>query len=275
MLFFRNQENAASRKRLRDSTEGVEIMTSQPTAEQRADATRKLECAYLHMDYHELLETLSNGANPNTKIADSGVSLLDHAEKTSWSGAIAALLEHDAAATRGRVLSLADVEDVDGYFTIHQAVASGFQKALARLIEAGADIEVPNTYDGFTPLLTAVQCNKEALARTLLDAGANVDGRGLTLHTPLYEACVLGHHQLVRMLLDAGADMDARVGVDLDDDDPETDNNGMIIFELADWCGDEIRALLYHHRGLLDATRSAHAQELSLPSATNRSRERL
>lgn len=250
-------------------------MTSQPTPKHRADATRKLEHSYLHREYDELLDALANGANPNTKIAGSAVRLLDHAEETNWSRAIAALLEHDAAATTGHLLSLAAVEDLNGYFTIHQTVASGFRNALARLIEAGADIEAPNKYNGFTPLLTAVEYNDEALVRMLLDAGADVDGRSLTFLTPLFEACVLGHHRIVQLLLDAGADMYARVGSPLHEDDRGTTDNGLIIFELADVCGDELRALLYHHRGLLDARRSADAQELSLPRATNRSRERL
>lgn len=74
------------------------------------------------------------------------------------------------------------------------------------LLEAGADVNAPTSDEiGNTPLLFACKAGSERVARTLIDAGANVNVRcGNT--TPLIAAAMTGVEGLVRLLLNLGAD---------------------------------------------------------------------
>lgn len=90
--------------------------------------------------------------------------------------------------------------------------------AVADLIGAGGDVnfEAP---DGFPALLGAVMSGREdrvELVRVLVDAGADLERRGVNGWTALHAAASQNDADLVRVLLELGASPEARTGVDDD-----------------------------------------------------------
>ena len=103
------------------------------------------------------------------------------------------------------------------------AVKAGDAAAVARLLDAGFDVEAGALHDvrrlGYTPLVNAVVYRRAAVLRLLLARGADPDIRTVWLTSPLSiaahckpgdaaatEVCV----ELVDILLAAGADVDGR-----------------------------------------------------------------
>lgn len=63
---------------------------------------------------------------------------------------------------------------------------------------------------GWTPLHEACNHGWFDVAFRLVQAGANVNARGLDDDTPLHDAASYGHVRLVRMLVERGADVHAK-----------------------------------------------------------------
>ncbi len=82
--------------------------------------------------------------------------------------------------------------------------------AIARLLlDAGANARA--TVENGTPLLhMACAEGRTAIARLLLDAGADINARDRGYRQPLHLACQFGHTDVARLLLDAGAKTFAR-----------------------------------------------------------------
>ncbi|MFD9410703.1 ankyrin repeat domain-containing protein [Streptomyces sp. NPDC059989] len=87
-----------------------------------------------------------------------------------------------------------------------RAVEDGDTAAVARLLDAGAEVDAPNT-DRCTALELAVQTEHVEMVRLLLAAGADPHQRTGEYEelTPLLEAVTRGHTAVVSALLDAGA----------------------------------------------------------------------
>ena len=82
-------------------------------------------------------------------------------------------------------------------------------EALQLLIEAGADIGIPNDTDGRSPLQQAIVENLTDKVRLLLEAGADVHYEDHDGRNPLFYACMVDgepDEEIVRMLLDKGTD---------------------------------------------------------------------
>ena len=84
------------------------------------------------------------------------------------------------------------------------------------LLELGVD---PNYADpaGFPALIAALstdRADKHALIELLLDAGADVQRRGVNDYTPLHYAAVRNEPRLVELLLAHAADPSARTNID-------------------------------------------------------------
>ena len=98
---------------------------------------------------------------------------------------------------------------------LHQAALHAHAEAADLLLERGADIHAIGTIGGInstghTPLHWAVDASLTAIARSLIDHGADVnttDGQG---STPLHQAAMTGQTEIADLLLANGAAVDAR-----------------------------------------------------------------
>ena len=93
-------------------------------------------------------------------------------------------------------------DDVEGHTTaLHVAAENGSLEAVDLLLEAGADMEVPDERER-TPLHWAAFSGHLEVARHLLEAGADRDKSDHEQATPLLLASDAGHLEVVRLLLD-------------------------------------------------------------------------
>jgi uncharacterized protein len=95
----------------------------------------------------------------------------------------------------------------DGFTVLHLAVFGQQEGAVRLLIEHGADVNVRATSETarVPPLGTAAFVRSVALARLLLDAGADVKGQGAGGLTALDTARINGDEELERLLRERGA----------------------------------------------------------------------
>lgn len=90
---------------------------------------------------------------------------------------------------------------------IDDAVRSGDLSAVRALLDSNAaiDLDTP-ARDALTPLLWATQANDVALARTLLEGGADANATNRYGVSPLWLAATNASAELVELLLERGAD---------------------------------------------------------------------
>jgi uncharacterized protein len=92
--------------------------------------------------------------------------------------------------------------DVD----IHTAVITGNIEALRQHIVAGSNINEKDPLGGSSPLISACLFDKTEMAKTLIDAGADLNFQNNDGSTPLITASFFCRTEIVKMLLDKGAD---------------------------------------------------------------------
>ena len=103
----------------------------------------------------------------------------------------------------------------DGFSALALAIFGGQEEAARLLIERGADLEAASRHEtirGIRPIHTAAFVRSAPLARLLLDAGADVNGRGEGGFTALHTAAQNGDVELARLLLERGADPSLATG---------------------------------------------------------------
>ncbi|KAF3284331.1 hypothetical protein TWF970_011549 [Orbilia oligospora] len=94
------------------------------------------------------------------------------------------------------------------------AVEKGHEAVARLLINAGAEIETKNS-EGLTPLLQAAWNGHEAVVRLLIEAGAKTETKDNGNLTPLSWAVEKGHEAVARLLINAGAEIETKDGRDL------------------------------------------------------------
>ncbi|KAM5357706.1 hypothetical protein ACJZ2D_015991 [Fusarium nematophilum] len=109
----------------------------------------------------------------------------------------------------GRNILVVDATDGYGRTPLQWAALRGHEAVARLLLEAGADKEAKDD-DDRTPLHWAAENRHEAVARLLLEKGANKEPKNNNGQTPLHLAAVCGHEAITQLLLEAGADKEAK-----------------------------------------------------------------
>ena len=89
---------------------------------------------------------------------------------------------------------------------IHTATLLGDLDAVKQHIAAGTDLDEGEPTLGSTPLISAAVFGKTEIARTLIEAGADVNLKNNEGSTALHSAAFLCRLEIVEMLLENGAD---------------------------------------------------------------------
>jgi ankyrin repeat protein len=106
----------------------------------------------------------------------------------------------------------------DGWPALHLASYFGHRETAEALLDAGADVRAVSRNSEGNLAINAAAAGPRAdrrpdVVRLLITRGSPVDGRGSPAgHTPLHEAAFNGDLALARLLLDSGADLAARTG---------------------------------------------------------------
>ena len=158
---------------------------------------------------------------------ENGVSVIMKATYYGKKDVVAALLESgveldvfEAAAT-GRTArlveliendrSLANAYSPDGFTPLGFAVFFAHPEVAKTLLNAGADVNLPSRESmKVTPLASAAAAKQTEIARLLIAHGANVNARAASGHIPLHEAAGNGNVELVKLLIESGADVNAK-----------------------------------------------------------------
>lgn len=93
---------------------------------------------------------------------------------------------------------------------IQTAILSGNLDAVKQHIEAGTDINGKDPLSGSTPLISAASFNKIEIAKTLIDAGADLAVKNNDGSTALHAAAFFCRVEIVQLLIDARADKTLR-----------------------------------------------------------------
>lgn len=155
---------------------------------------------------------LDAGADINAQHQD-GITALHLALEENY-----CLLSH-LLVTRGARTDWPDInrEKLDFFLSAcHSGQITPLAQVLLKMADfptfAGINLTGPNVRGlfGDYPLHIVMYWNDLDAARTLIEAGANINARGEHGHTPLHEACANGNPEMVELLLAHGADLFAR-----------------------------------------------------------------
>lgn len=126
-----------------------------------------------------------------------------------------------------------------------QAAREGRVDLIPDLVKRGANPNERSGVNGWTPMMHAIHKHQKGSVVALLDAGADINGRGNDGSTPLMMAAGYGYNDIVNVLLDRGADAHAQLSDGMNAltfavlGAPDVDR-----FTVGDCQGETIRALL-------------------------------
>ncbi|MBS3764144.1 MAG: ankyrin repeat domain-containing protein [Planctomycetes bacterium] len=95
-----------------------------------------------------------------------------------------------------------------GEMDLHTAASKGDEKAVAQLIESGAQVNAKSPRAGWVPLHWACFAGHKKVAFQLVEAGAKLNVTGKRGWTPLHLAAYKGHKSVTEFLLERGAETD-------------------------------------------------------------------
>ncbi len=88
---------------------------------------------------------------------------------------------------------------------IHTAVVSDNRAAVQQHIEAGTNINEKDPFGGSSPLISAALFGKTEIAKTLINAGADINFQNNDGSTALHTAAFFCRPEIVKMLLEKNA----------------------------------------------------------------------
>jgi len=94
----------------------------------------------------------------------------------------------------------------EDYTPLQYAIRNKKEAAVLALIEAGADVNLPNS-KGWTPLHDAAKADSPSIVLALIEAGADVNLPNSKGRTPLHNAAKADSPSIVLALIEAGADV--------------------------------------------------------------------
>ena len=106
--------------------------------------------------------------------------------------------------------SLVNTHSSDGFTPLGLAVFFGHADTVDALLAAGADVNLTSQESmKMPPLGSAMAVQRNDIARTLIEHGANVNGKAVNDLTALHTAAARGNLEAAKLLLDHGADINA------------------------------------------------------------------
>ncbi len=93
---------------------------------------------------------------------------------------------------------------------IHEAALEGNLKAIRKHIKSGTNLNEKDQVGGSSPLIIAATFGRTEVAKTLIEAGADIDQKNNDGSTALHTAAFFCHTEIVKALLDKGADKSLR-----------------------------------------------------------------
>ncbi|KAF3933651.1 Ankyrin-1 [Dactylellina cionopaga] len=90
------------------------------------------------------------------------------------------------------------------------AAKGGHLEVVRLLVEKGANVDANCPAGTATPLMLALEKDKEAVAELILQSGANLEATNRDFETPLIIAAKRAKYKLVEMMLDLGANLEAK-----------------------------------------------------------------
>jgi hypothetical protein len=145
-----------------------------------------------------------------------------------------AALERAIADVQATQLLLSNGFDIDA--ALHWAAENGHEAVARQLLEEGADANAEDIW-GLTALQWAAMYGHEAVARLLLEKGADACGDETYGLTALHTSAMNGHEAVARLLLEEGADANAE------------DIWGLTALQWAAMYGHEVAARLLLEKG--------------------------
>ena len=112
--------------------------------------------------------------------------------------------------SKGSATSTSQAEVKAPQIGIHTAVLTDNLDALQQHIAAGSNLDEKDPYVGSSPLIIASLFDKTEMARTLIEAGADINFKNNDGSTPLHTASFFCRPEIVKLLLDKGADKTIR-----------------------------------------------------------------
>ncbi len=98
-----------------------------------------------------------------------------------------------------------DFQTDNGYTALMEAIIKKHDNIAIKLIDTGANTDLPTRYNKFTPLGWAASQGNMKLVQKFISANANLNILDDMQHTPLMEAIGRGYPEVAKVLIDAGA----------------------------------------------------------------------